>query len=118
MLRFVAAATLALASAVPASVHFSLVKSTPTADQTLTAPLKRVQIWFSETPAPGVSQIKILGADKTALPAGKTLIDTDKSMYTDLASPLAPGAYVVSWRAAGDDGHLLSGEIKFKVARK
>ena len=118
MIRFAAVLMLALGSAAPASMHFSLVKSTPSADQTITAPLKRVQIWFSETPAPGVSQIKILGADKAALPAGKTLIDKDKSMYADLPTALAPGAYVVSWRAAGDDGHVLSGEIKFKVAQK
>ena len=118
MLRFAAVLMIALGSAARAPLHFSLVKSTPAADQTITAPLKRVQIWFSETPAPGVSQIKILGADKTALPAGKTVIDKDKSMYAELASPLAAGAYVVSWRAAGDDGHVMSGEIKFKVAQK
>jgi methionine-rich copper-binding protein CopC len=117
MIRF-AALMLALSSAAPSSMHFSLVKSTPAADQTVTAPMTRVQIWFSEAPAPVVSQIKILGADKAAVPVGKTLVDKDKSIYTDLASPLAPGAYVVSWRAAGDDGHVLSGEIKFKIAKK
>lgn len=112
-------AVLIVALWAPVTAHFAVVKSTPTKDQTLDASFKRAQIWFSEVPAPGVSQLKVLGADKAEWPIGKTLIDDkDKSMYADFPKPLAPGAYLLSWRAAGADGHVLSGEIKFTVAPK
>ena len=112
------AAILAAALSVSAAAHFSLVKSSPATGQTLEASPKRLQLWFSETPAAGVSQLKLFGADKTALALDKTVIDKDKSIYADVPKPLAPGAYLLSWRAAGDDGHVQSGEIKFTVAPK
>ncbi len=101
-----------------AATHFSLVKSTPAAGQALDASPKRLQLWFSETPAAAVSQLKLLAADKTPLPLDKTVVDKDKSLYADVPKPLAPGAYILSWRAAGDDGHVQSGEIKFTVGPK
>ncbi len=100
------------------ATHFSLVKSTPAAGQTLDVSPKRLQLWFSEAPAAAVSQLRLLGADKAALPLDKTAVDKDKSLYADVPKPLTPGAYILSWRAAGDDGHVLSGEIKFTVAPK
>jgi methionine-rich copper-binding protein CopC len=112
------AAVVVTALSVSVAAHFSLVKSTPAAGQALEASPTRVQLWFSEAPAPGVSQLKLLTADKTELPLEKTIIDKDKSMHADVPKPIAPGAYVLSWRAAGADGHVLSGEIKFTVAPK
>jgi methionine-rich copper-binding protein CopC len=101
------------------ATHFTVSKSSPSANQALTASPKRVQIWYSQVPAEGVSQLKLLAADKSELPVGKTVVDKpSKSMYADVANPLKPGAYVVSWRAAGDDGHVLTGEIKFTLTEK
>jgi methionine-rich copper-binding protein CopC len=31
--------------------------------------------------------------------------------------PLAPGRYLVSWRALGADGHVLPGQIRFTLTR-
>jgi methionine-rich copper-binding protein CopC len=102
---------------VPVSAHFAMSKSSPAKDQALTASPKRLELWFSEVPAAGVSQIKLAKADKTDVAVGKTLIDEKaKSMYVELATPLAVGAYVLAWRGAGDDGHVVSGEIKFSIA--
>jgi len=108
-----------VALAAPSATHFAVVKSTPTANQSMAASPKRIQMWFSQSPAEGVSQLKLLAADKADIVVGKTVVDkATKSMYADIADPLKAGAYVVSWRAAGDDGHVQTGEIKFKVAPK
>ena len=40
---------------------------------------------------------------------------SDKSMMADLKAHLSDGNYVVSWQAAGDDGHVSKGEFKFSV---
>ena len=100
------------------AMHFSLMKSTPAKDEVLTATPKRLQLWFSEAPAAVVSEIKLKkGNDDVAL--GKsTVVAGEKTLFADPAKPLANGAYVMTWRAAGDDGHVLTGEVKFTVEVK
>ena len=102
---------------IPLSAHFAVSKSSPTKDQTLDASPKRIEIWFSQVPAAPVSEIKLFGADKKEVAVGKTVVDKEaKSMHADVPKPLTPGAYVISWKGAGDDGHVQTGEIKFTVA--
>ena len=99
-------------------LHFSVVKSTPGKDQKLETAPARLQIWFSQAPATVVSEIKLKRGD-AEVALGKTVIHAaDKSMYADPVKPLENGAYALAWRAAGDDGHVLSGEIKFIVELK
>ena len=98
--------------------HFSVTKSAPAKDEVFTAAPKRLQLWFSEAPAAVVSEIKLKkGAEEIAL--GKsTVVAAEKTLYAEPSKPLANGAYVMSWRAAGDDGHVLTGEVKFTVEIK
>ena len=108
-----------VAVAAPAATHFAVAKSTPSSNQTVAQVPKRIQIWFSQVPVEAVSQIKLTGADKAEVALGKVVADKDsKSIYADLTAALRPGGYVVSWRSAGDDGHLQTGEIKFMFAPK
>jgi copper resistance protein C len=114
---FSAAVALLTLLLVPVAAHFAVSKSSPAKDQTLEASPSRLQIWCSQVPAAGVSQITLANANKKTIDIGKTVIDKDaKSMYVDLPKPLAPGAYVMTWRGAGDDGHVQTGEIKFMIA--
>ncbi len=98
--------------------HFELLRSTPAAKAALKASPSRIQLWFSQVPAAGVSTITLSEGDKpTAI--GKTVIHAaDKSMYADPTQPLTPGSYVIHWRGAGDDGHVQNGNIAFTVAAK
>jgi methionine-rich copper-binding protein CopC len=99
-------------------VHFSVVKSTPSKGQKLTTAPAKLQIWFSQVPAAGVSEIT-LKRDTTDVALGKTVVTpADKSMHAEPVKPLTNGAYTLAWRAAGDDGHVLTGEIKFSVEVK
>ena len=102
-----------------AARHFALVKSTPAAGAKLEASPTKLQLWFSQLPAAGVSQLKLglAGEDKTEIAIGKTSIDAaDKSLTAALVKPLAPGSYVIHWRGAGDDGHVMSGDVPFTIA--
>jgi methionine-rich copper-binding protein CopC len=110
---------LLLTSAVAAdSLHFAVVKSTPSKDAKLDAAPKRLQIWFSQVPAAAVSELK-LKRGTADVEMGKTVVQaSDKSMYAEPVKPLTNGEYAMAWRAAGDDGHVLSGEVKFVVEAK
>lgn len=108
-----------IATAAPAATHFAVVKSTPSSNQTVTESPKRIQIWFSQVPVEAVSQIKLAGADKAEIALGKVVADKEsKSIAADVTAALKPGAYVASWRSAGDDGHVQTGELKFTFTPK
>ena len=100
-------------------MHFEVSKSSPSNNQTITESPKRIQLWFSQVPVEAVSQLKLTGADKADVALGKVVADkASKSIAADVTAPLKPGAYVVAWKSAGDDGHVQNGEIKFTFAPK
>lgn len=114
-----ALATVILTSVAGAeSLHLSVVRSTPAKDAKLEAAPARLQIWFSQAPAAGVSEIKLKRGDADVALGKTTVVAADKTMYAEPAKPLTNGEYLLAWRAAGDDGHVLSGEIKFVIAIK
>lgn len=117
---FLTAAVLVAASiATPSATHFAVVKSTPALNATVTESPKRIQLWFSQVPVEAVSQIKLAGADKADVALGKVVADKEsKSIYADVTAALKPGAYVATWRSAGDDGHVQNGELKFTFTPK
>jgi methionine-rich copper-binding protein CopC len=118
---FLTAAVIVAVTAVaaPAATHFEVVKSTPSSNQTVAQAPKRIQIWFSQVPVEAVSQMKLAGPDKAEVALGKVVADKEsKSIYADLTAGLKAGAYVVSWRSAGDDGHVQTGDIKFAFKPK
>src|SRR5262245_29196363 len=99
--------TIALVAAVgataPAATHFEVSKSSPSNNQAVTESPKKIQIWFSQVPVEAVSQMKLTGADKADVALGKVTADkASKSIAADVTAALKPGAYVVSWRSAGD----------------
>jgi methionine-rich copper-binding protein CopC len=103
----------------PAAVpHLELLRSAPAANETVKAGQPRIQLWFNQAPAAGVSRVTLAKHGRD-IPVSKTTIDAgDKSMYADPAAPLAPGSYTIRWRGAGDDGHVQSGVIAFVVVQK
>ena len=122
-MRFVvAAAALALcvsAGTVSAKIfHFELTKSLPAAGQKLDAAPARVQLWFSQAPAAGVSTMSIKQGDADVAAGKPVIVAGEKSMYLEPSKPLAAGDYLVKWRGAGDDGHVSTGEVKFTIVAK
>jgi copper resistance protein C len=113
-------AFLVLVSSVSAAPlwHFTMLRSVPAKDQTLAVAPTRLQIWFSEAPAAGVSKLTLLRADKAVALKPLVLTASDKSIYADPVKPLDAGSYTLNWRTAGDDGHVMSGELKFTIEPK
>ena len=97
-----------------AMAHLAATKTMPDADAVLTESPQRIQVWFTQDPDPAVSQLTLEG------PAGEVeLGDTtgadEKSLMATVPQALAPGGYTVSWRTAGDDGHVRRGDFLFTV---
>jgi methionine-rich copper-binding protein CopC len=113
--KVIAVAVLLLAPVV-LSAHMKLEKATPAPDSTVSAPLKTIQMWFSEAPDPTVSKIEVVGPEGPVKATG--LHAMEKSLMATIDGPTPPGAYKVSWQSAGDDGHVQKGEFKFTVAAR
>lgn len=112
-------ATLAAATAVPADtspLHFGLAKSAP-ADKSTVHALTEVRLWFTEAPQEGTVSIRILGPDGALVPTADPVRDPEdaKAFGVRLSGPAAAGAYTVSWRGMGSDGHVVRGELAFTV---
>ena len=117
-LAFVLIAAVALLAAPQAFFHFELLRSAPSAKAELTASPAQLQLWFSQVPAAGVSTVTLSNNGKHVA-IGKTVVAAaDKSMTVALTTPLTPGAYVIHWKGAGDDGHVQQGDIAFTIAAK
>lgn len=105
-----------LASAAPAQAHSALVSSDPTDGQTITTPIDRVGLTFSEAPLTGLDaglRIEVRDAASTDRASGDVTVDgTTMSRTVDLQD----GAYTVLWRYVSPDGHPVTGELGFTVA--
>lgn len=110
-------AVVALWSASPsAHHHFALIRSAPAHLATVRTAPSRLQLWFTQRPAAGVSQLT-LATDRGDIPLSRTsIVGDEKSMFADPLAPLTPGRYKLHWRGAGDDGHVQAGDIVFTVA--
>lgn len=104
----------AVAAAATLSAHMAYSKSMPDQDATLNESPDHVQVWFTQDPEPAVSQLSLEGPGGE-IPLGETKVGDEKSLVAAVPAALAPGSYTVKWRSAGDDGHVLRGDIAFSV---
>ncbi|HEU5217142.1 MAG TPA: copper resistance CopC family protein [Gemmatimonadales bacterium] len=100
-----------------AMFHNHLVKSSPAAGESLPASPAEVRLWFNEPPEIPFTSVTLLTADSTKIVTIKA-VKTDDSMAVaaPLAAPLKPGAYLITWRTAGSDGHAIRGTYGFSIA--
>lgn len=97
-----------------AMAHLAATKTMPDADAVVTESPQQVQVWFTQDPDPAVSQLALEGpAGEVEL--GDTTVADEKSLMAMVPQTLAPGDYTVSWRTAGDDGHVRRGDFLFTV---
>lgn len=106
-----AAVLLALVSVVHAHAH--LRSSVPADASTLSISPASLVLKFSEAAVLTTATLQKEGAAARKL----VPLPTRASMQVSFALPaLAPGAYVVSWRALSADGHIMPGKIHFTIA--
>lgn len=109
---------LSLGASTAPAFHFELVKSSPVAGAKLESPPARLQLWFSQAPAAGVSALSLKRGDADVELGKMVIVAGEKSFYADPVKPLAAGDYLIKWRGAGDDGHVSTGDVKFTVVAK
>ena len=107
---------LAATPAVDGPFHFGLRQSAPAADAKVPAP-EEVRLWFTQVPQESSVAIRVIDASGEAVETGEVASDPDdgKIVYVTIGPTLAAGAYTVSWRGIGDDGHVVRGDFAFSV---
>lgn len=97
-----------------ASAHTELTSSTPADNATVPAPVKQIVLEFEEpVRLTALSLVDSMGAEKS-LPAVPG--ETAAQFTIPVQVELSPGDYVATWRAVGDDGHMVAGQIHFTVS--
>ncbi|MGY8777762.1 MAG: copper resistance CopC family protein [Longimicrobiales bacterium] len=106
-----------LAAASPAEEHtFALSRSAPEAGSSVETP-SEIRLWFTEEPAEGTTQIRLLEAEDAGVHVMDVVQDEEdgQSFFIQLHGELSPGTYNVSWRGMGADGHVVRDTFEFTV---
>ena len=110
------AVCLAIVAALTASVaaHLAVSKTVPADQSTVSKPPARVQVWFTQQPSPRISLLQMKGPGGADVKLGDMEITRqDRSIAAAVHGTLSPGRYEVTWRTAGDDGHVIRGAFTF-----
>lgn len=99
------------------AAHTHLVKAEPAVDTTVVTAPGSIRLWFNTRPEPALSGATLLGADNSPVSVIKLAI-TDDTLSVAGAIPVAvaPGKYVVAWKTAAGDGHVVRGKYSFTYA--
>jgi methionine-rich copper-binding protein CopC/putative copper export protein len=113
----VALVALGLALAAPAaSAHPYLIQSAPGDGVVLEGPPRELALSFSEEVSATGSSIRVVGARGRRVRVGTVTKRGDATLVARLRGRLAPAVYRVRWAVLGDDGHVVSGVVRFGVA--
>jgi len=104
-------------AAIPVSAHAFLIKSNPVANSVLTESPAQVELFFSETVAPGLSSIKVYNSNSQEVDLGDVRVDpSNPTRMTVSLHSLSDGVYTVTWTAvSATDGHQTEGTFPFGV---
>ncbi|HET9439576.1 MAG TPA: CopD family protein [Longimicrobiales bacterium] len=101
-----------------AAAHLKLESSSPAQGDTVRASLHEIRVVFSQAVEPRYTTLTLLDNGGNALELGTLVpIGTGKTreFVYQLTHPLVAGDFVVRWRTAGEDGHVVSGSFDFIV---
>lgn len=103
------------AAAAP-TLHFALSRSVPEADAEV-APPAEVRLWFTEVPQESSMSVRLIDAAGEPVETGALGHDPEdgRIFFLPVEGTLPAGAYTVSWRAIGQDGHVVRGDFGFTV---
>ena len=100
-----------------AEAHARLTGADPAGGANLKIAPKIIRATFTEPLIAAFSSLSLTTAKGDALPLGKTALapDDTHSLTAPTLRPLAPGDYVVHWRAVSADTHKTTGQYGFRV---
>ena len=96
--------------------HAHLEKSVPAANAALVSMPAQIMLTFNE-PARVTALTVTKEGSKDAQTIKLAAAEPAATFHT-AAPQLAAGAYVLKWRALGDDNHVTSGSVRFTVTGK
>jgi methionine-rich copper-binding protein CopC len=100
--------------ALPIHAHTPLTSSVPAAGSAVPVPVKEIVLEFGgDVRLTALALTDAAGAKKAVADLPTAI---QKKFTVAVRDELPPGAYVATWRAVGADTHVVSGEIKFRVA--
>ena len=101
-----------------ALAHAYPVRSSPAANSSVGQSPRRVEIWFSESLEPRLSNLVVYDDVKRNVATGPSQVDPADStvLVVGLPSKLPSGTYTVVWHVvSADDGHSTAGVFAFGV---
>ncbi len=98
--------------------HLRLVKSSPAADAVMAKSPETISLWLSEPAELPMTKIALSTTDGAHIALAPLTRAKAKGapVQAKLVKPLADGAYIVKWKAASKDGHVVDGTFAFHVA--
>jgi methionine-rich copper-binding protein CopC len=109
------------AAAAPVALfHPKLLKSSPSAHDTLTVSPTSVSLWLSEKVELPMTTVKLSGAGGTAALGAPSRDEkiADAPLIVPITKPLDDGKYTINYTVVGKDGHPAKGTIDFVVKSK
>ena len=104
----------AVTCAAPASAHASLVKATPADGATLTSAPSQVFLQFDDPISTSFATLVVTGPDGHDVTTGKPSV-SGSTLTGDLEGGLPAGAYRTAFRVVSDDGHPVTGQLRFTL---
>ena len=115
MKRVLATALLTLTFSSFAHAHVHLQRSTPADRSVVSASPQKIEMAFSQ--AVRMTALTLQKAGEESQPLTGWPKESAQLISVPLQA-LTPGEYVVSWRALGQDNHLMNGTFRFTIAAK
>jgi methionine-rich copper-binding protein CopC len=109
--------SLALLGAGGVYFHTHLAASCPKADEVVRAAPAEISLTFTTRPEVPLTKVTLLRADST--PVRLEPVKAGKDTMTVVAKvpgSLPTGGYIVSWRTASRDGHVVRGSYRFSYS--
>jgi methionine-rich copper-binding protein CopC len=104
----------AITFAAPASAHAALVKATPADGARLSSAPSQVVLQFDDPISTSFATLVVTGPDGHDVTTGKPTV-SGSTVTGELEGGLASGAYRTAFRVVSDDGHPVSGQLRFTL---
>lgn len=107
-----------LGLATPAFAHNSLVSSTPANEATVESTPATIKLTFDQPvqKGEGLNTVSVRGPDNTGWQTGS--VQVESNVVSASLDELGPkGGYTITYRIVSADGHPVSGEVAFTLAK-
>ncbi|HEY7595748.1 MAG TPA: copper resistance CopC family protein [Actinophytocola sp.] len=107
-----------LGLATPAFAHNTLVSSSPATDATVQSTPSTIKLTFDQPvqKGEGLNTVSVRGPDNTGWKTGA--VDVQSNVVSATLDELGPaGGYTITYRIVSADGHPVSGDVKFTLAK-